>query len=55
LNAGREFRHTHGHRPGAVRSACQDGPADTPLDDLCKRLADMEKAAAIIGQAMLRP
>jgi molecular chaperone DnaK len=30
-------------------------PADAGLDDLRGRLADMEKAAAIIGQAMLRP
>ena len=29
--------------------------ADAGLDDLRGRLADMEKAAAIIGQAMLRP
>jgi molecular chaperone DnaK len=29
--------------------------ADAGLDDLKGRLADMERAAAIIGQAMLRP
>ena len=29
--------------------------ADAGLDDLRGRLADMERAAAIIGQAMLRP
>jgi molecular chaperone DnaK len=29
--------------------------ADAPLDDLRGRLVEMEKAAAIIGQAMLRP
>jgi molecular chaperone DnaK len=28
---------------------------DSPLDDLKARLAEMEKAASIIGQAMLRP
>ena len=29
--------------------------AEAGIDDLRGRLADMEKAAAIIGQAMLRP